>query len=88
MLKSCSLVPTFFVRVNDPIWNDARAGTGYKYTYFYWFSAQVPFSLLLVNFLAVWEIRFFFHCSRPKSDSSVPALLNWQSCFMKNSAGS
>lgn len=58
-LKSCSFTPKFIFPVHDLIQSDVRGGIGNKETYFYWFPAQVPFSLLLVNFLAVWEIRFF-----------------------------
>lgn len=54
-----SFTPKFIFPVHGLIQSDVRGGTGNKEIYFYWFPAQVPFSFLLVNFLVVWEIRFF-----------------------------
>lgn len=59
MLKSCSLLPKIFPHYHDPTWSDENGEVVIMKQTFMGFLKKFHLAFL-VNFLLVWERRFFF----------------------------
>lgn len=65
MLKSCSLLPKIFLHDHDPTWSDENGELVTMKQTFMGFLKKFHLTFL-VNFLGVWERRFFYLYSSPK----------------------